>query len=64
MIVQKIFERAGEHPEVIPDLKKMMDYYLPMTVKLLDAYEDMDGQLYRARISRLPRKKLKKPLIH
>ena len=44
MIVQKIFERAGEHPEVIPDLKKMMDYYLPMTVKLLDAYEDMDGQ--------------------
>ena len=29
MIVQKIFERAGEHPEVIPDLKKMMDYYLP-----------------------------------
>ena len=29
---------------MIPDLKKMMDYYLPMTVKLLDAYEDMDGQ--------------------
>ena len=23
---------------------EMMDYYLPMTVKLLDAYEDMDGQ--------------------
>ena len=44
LIVQKIFERAGEHPEVIPDLKKLMDYYLPMTVKLLDAYEDMDGQ--------------------
>lgn len=43
LIVQKIFERAGEHPEVIPDLKKLMDYYLPMTVKLLDAYEDMDG---------------------
>ena len=40
MIVQKIFERAGEHPEVIPDIKKMMDYYLPMIVKLLDAYED------------------------
>ncbi len=44
LIVQKIFERAGEHPEVIPDLRKMMDYYLPMTVKLLDAYEDMDRQ--------------------
>ena len=44
LIVQKIFERAGEHPEVIPDLKKLMDYYLPMTVKLLDAYDDMEGQ--------------------
>ena len=43
-IVQRIFERAEEHPEIIPDLKRMMDYYLPMTVKLLDAYEDMDRQ--------------------
>jgi 5-bromo-4-chloroindolyl phosphate hydrolysis protein len=44
LIIQKIFERAKEHPEVIPDLKRLMDYYLPMTVKLLDAYEDMDRQ--------------------
>ena len=44
LIIQKIFERAGEHPEVLPDLRKLMDYYLPMTVKLLDAYEDMDRQ--------------------
>lgn len=42
--VQHIFDRAEEHPEVIPDLKKMMDYYLPMTVKLLNAYADMDAQ--------------------
>lgn len=44
MIVQKIFDRAKAHPEIIPDLKKMMDYYLPMTVKLLNAYADMDEQ--------------------
>lgn len=44
LIVQKIFERAQKHPEIITDLKKMMDYYLPMTVKLLDAYEEMDIQ--------------------
>ena len=43
-IVQKIFERAEAHPEIIPDLKKLMDYYLPMTVKLLNAYADMDRQ--------------------
>ena len=28
----------------MPDLKKMMDYYLPMTVKLLNAYAEMDAQ--------------------
>ena len=44
LIVEKIFERAQKHPEIIPDLKKMMNYYLPMTVKLLDAYEEMDQQ--------------------
>jgi len=44
LIVQKIFDRAESNPEIIPDLKKMMDYYLPMTVKLLNAYADMDAQ--------------------
>lgn len=43
-IVRKIFDRAQAHPEIVPDLKKMMDYYLPMTVKLLNAYADMDAQ--------------------
>lgn len=43
-IVERIFDRAERHPEIIPDLKKMMDYYLPMTVKLLNAYADMDAQ--------------------
>ena len=44
LIVQRIFQRAEAHPEVVPDLKKLMDYYLPMTVKLLRAYADMDAQ--------------------
>ena len=44
LIVEKIFEQAQKHPEIIPDLKKLMNYYLPMTVKLLDAYEEMDQQ--------------------
>jgi len=43
-LVRKIFQRAQTNPEIIPDLKKMMDYYLPMTVKLLNAYADMDAQ--------------------
>ena len=44
LIVQRIFQRAEAHPEIVPDLKKLMDYYLPMTVKLLRAYADMDAQ--------------------
>ena len=43
-IVQRIFRRAQECPQVVPDLKKLMEYYLPMTVKLLRAYADMDEQ--------------------
>ena len=43
-IVRRIFRQAELHPEVIPDLKKLMDYYLPMTVKLLNAYAEMDAQ--------------------
>lgn len=44
MLVRKIFDRVESHPEVVPELKKLMDYYLPMTVKLLKAYADMDAQ--------------------
>ena len=43
-IVGRIFDRAEEHPEIVPDLKKLMDYYLPMTIKLLNAYAEMDAQ--------------------
>ena len=44
LVVRRIFDRVKANPEVIPDLKKLMDYYLPMTVKLLNAYADMDAQ--------------------
>lgn len=44
MIVEKIFQRVKEHPEYADDLRKFMDYYLPTTVKLLDAYEELDRQ--------------------
>ena len=44
LLVRRIFDRAQAHPEIVPDLKKLMDYYLPMTVKLLKAYAEMDAQ--------------------
>lgn len=57
-LVQQIFQRTEEHPEVIPDLKKLMDYYLPMTVKLLDAYEEMDKQDFEGETIRNSKKEI------
>ncbi len=44
LIIKNIFKRVQTHPEIVPDLKKLMDYYLPTTVKLLDAYAELDAQ--------------------
>jgi hypothetical protein len=44
LVLQTIFARAQEHPEVVDDLDRLMNYYLPTTVKLLDAYRDLDAQ--------------------
>ena len=43
-VVRIIFKRAAEQPQVIADLGQLMDYYLPTTVKLLDAYRELDAQ--------------------
>lgn len=43
-IVRKIFQRVKEKPELVGDLKKLMGYYLPTTVKLLEVYEELDAQ--------------------
>ena len=44
LIIHKIFQRVEQQPDLVSDLRKFMDYYLPITVKLLDAYEDLDAQ--------------------
>lgn len=44
LLVDKIFDRVEQNPDIVSDLRRMMDYYLPTTVKLLEAYEDLDSQ--------------------
>lgn len=44
MIVDRIFDRVEEHPESVNDIRKLMEYYLPTTIKLLEAYAQMDAQ--------------------
>ena len=43
-LVKKIFAQVEAHPETADNLERMMDYYLPMTIKLLSAYEELDKQ--------------------
>ena len=44
LVISKIFNRVEQHPELVDDLGRFIDYYLPTTVKLLKAYEDLDAQ--------------------
>lgn len=44
MLVDKIFDRVEQNPKSVSDIQKLMDYYLPTTVKLLEAYAQMDAQ--------------------
>lgn len=44
IIIQKIFDRVGADPDSLEDIDKMMEYYLPTTVKLLEAYQSLNEQ--------------------
>lgn len=44
MLVDKIFDRVEQNPKSVSDIQKLTDYYLPTTVKLLEAYAEMDAQ--------------------
>ena len=43
-ITDKITQDAIEDPSDIPQIKKFFSYYLPTTIKLLNAYDRMDSQ--------------------
>ena len=43
-VVSAILDAAAENPELIDDLGRLLDYYLPTTVKLLETYRELDSQ--------------------
>lgn len=43
-VTDKIVQDAIADPSDIPKIKKFMNYYLPTTIKLLNAYDRMDSQ--------------------
>lgn len=40
----KIFAQVEQNPEKLPQIRKFMNYYLPTTLKILNAYDRMGGQ--------------------
>ena len=44
LLVDRIFDRVEQNPDSVNDMRRMMDYYLPTTKKLLEAYEELDAQ--------------------
>ena len=44
LLVDRIFDRMEQNPDSVNDMRRMMDYYLPTTMKLLEAYEELDAQ--------------------
>ena len=43
-VSQKIFDAVKADPKKLPQIRKFMDYYLPTTLKLLNAYDRMSAQ--------------------
>ena len=43
-ISDKIVQDAIHDPDDVPQIRKFLDYYLPTTIKLLNAYDRMDSQ--------------------
>lgn len=44
MLVTRIFAQVEREPQLAPELRKMLSFYLPTTRKLLEAYRDLDRQ--------------------
>lgn len=38
-VTSKIFNYVEEHPEKLPEIRKFMSYYMPITLKLVNAYQ-------------------------
>lgn len=43
-IISKIFVCVEKHPEKLPEIRKFMEYYLPITLKLVNAYKEFEAQ--------------------
>ncbi len=43
-LLNKIFNHIEQHPNQLPQIQQFMSYYLPTTLKLVNAYKDFDKE--------------------
>jgi 5-bromo-4-chloroindolyl phosphate hydrolysis protein len=43
-VTEKIFDYVETRPHKLPEIRKFVGYFLPTTLKLLDAYRELDSQ--------------------
>lgn len=43
LVIRKIFESVKKHPEQMNEMDRFMEYYLPTTQKLVNAYREFDA---------------------
>ena len=61
-LVARIFDRVEQKPDTVDDIRKLMEYYLPTTIKLLEAYEELDAQPVQGENIISSRKEIEKTL--
>jgi 5-bromo-4-chloroindolyl phosphate hydrolysis protein len=43
-VAARIFECVSQNPEKLPDIRRLMRYYMPTTLKLVKAYQEFEAQ--------------------
>lgn len=43
IVLGKIFDTVKKYPDQVEEMQKFMEYYLPTTIKLVNAYREFDG---------------------
>lgn len=61
-VTGKIFDYVELHPDQVPEIRKFMEYYLPTTLKLVEAYKEFDRQPVQGENISTAKKEIEKTL--
>lgn len=62
IVVTKIFQFIEKNPDEVLEIRKFMDYYLPTTLKLVNAYREVEGEAFQGPTIRATKKEIEETL--